>query len=214
MFLLNDFTSKEYDVEQMVLGFWKEPDYPRCPSVWWKWGDTRLFCPPKRTNNCSTSLTVSIKGRVHVFCVKAGESPPQCPTAAKEPHLFSRSLSSSLSTALSQRSSRSGKPTRIKPSDTHCLKDERVANRFILGMREMEMDGGSERRGRRVGESDRLCARFKRSEPTSLDILMYTCSVSWCSHTHTLTRKPSLITDYAQQTAASGCVSVCLRKWM
>lgn len=127
-----------------------------------------------------------------MFCVKAGESPPQCPTAAKEPHLFthsvfSRSLSSSLSTALSQRSSRSGKPTRIKPSDTHCAKDERVVNRFILGMREMEMDGGSERRGRRVGESDRLCARFKRCEPTSLDILMYTCSVFQCSHTHTLT---------------------------
>lgn len=125
--------------------------------------------------------------------LKEGESPPQCQTAAKELHLFtrsvfSRSLSSSLSTALSQRSSRSGKPTRIKPSDTHCAKDERVANRFILGMREMEMDGGSERRGRRVRESDRMCARFKRCEPTSLDILMYTCSVFSQSlslpHTH------------------------------
>lgn len=122
-----------------------------------------------------------------MFCVKEEESPLQFPTAAKEPLLFthsvfSRSLSSSFSTALSQRSSRSGKPTRIKLSDTHCGKDERVANRFILGMREMEMDGGSERRGRRVGESDRLCSRFKRYEPPSLDILMYTCSVF--RHTH------------------------------
>lgn len=200
----------------MILGFFKEPDCPPYLTQWWKCGDTGTFCPRKQINNHSASLTVSIKGQVHVFCVKEGESPTRCPTAAKEPHLlahsvFSRSLSSSFSTALSQRSSRSGKPTRIKPSDTHCAKDERLANRFILGMREMEMDGGSERRGRRVGESHRLCARFKRYEPPSL--------ISSCIHalslgTHTLTRKPSLITDYAQQTAASGCVSVCLRKWI
>lgn len=42
-------------------------------------------------------------------------------------------------------------------------------------------------------------------------------TISSCIHalsldTHTHTKKRSLITDYAQQTAASGCVSVCLRK--
>lgn len=139
--------------------------------------------------NYSASLTVSIEGRVHVFCVKWGESPSQCLTAAKEPHLFthsafSRSLSSSLSTALSRRSSRSGKPTRIKPSDTHCAKRWESCESFHLGD-ERDGDGWREwkERGRRVGESDRLCARRKRCEPTSLYILMYTCSV--LRHTHT-----------------------------